>query len=606
MKKVFLSLLLTGAVAGFINAQESVGGIPWSMSNKAVLDNGRVSVLSLPTPDYAKALTEDEYNESIGRPGKYRAALGVNTNINLAAGNFTYLNDGSIVWRLQVTVPTSKAIKIEYADFLMPKGVTYFVSNGNRNQLMGGYDYTSNANSQTMAHDMVQGDVVNLEMDIQPGVDLNKIQFQVNRVFGLYRGINRINNTFGDAQIQATYGLGESDTCQINANCPVVTPWYALSSATAHIWITSADTAGATGGWCSGTLIANTKKDCRPYFLTASHCDGENSYSSDHFKFWEFTFDLRAPRCEGGGTPNTSRVLKGADFRSRSYYTIPPGQSSGPLLGDFLLLELKDPSSKLKEWNRMLAGWDRSNTVSNDNNWVGFHHPSGDVMKFTQFNKVDSMGVFNTDSAGTHWRALASRGGIQPGSSGSGLWQANKGRLLGDLTGGPTPTQRNTCKKGNESEYSKIWHNWYNDFDSLVFFDSVSYVNAGNSRLQPFLDPGNTGAMVLDPMYAAPTCSSITYAPTAVNDVKVLEGGILIYPNPSTGVVNMTLNLPKSQDLKIDIVNILGQKVQSYIVKEATLNQQANFDLSAYPNGIYLFKISTDNESITRKVVIKK
>jgi len=605
MKKVFLSLLLTGAVAGFTNAQESVGGIPWSMSNKAALENSRVTVLNLPTPDYAKALQEDQYNESIGRPGKYRAALGVNTNINLSVGNFTYLNDGSIVWRLQVTVPTSQAIKIEYADFMMPKGVTYFVSNGNKNQLMGGYDYTSNANSQTMAHDMVQGDVVNMEMDIKPGVDLNKIQFQVNRVFGLYRGANVVNNTFGDADIKAVFGFDESDTCQININCPVAAPWYTFTAAVAHIWITSSDTAGATGGWCSGTLIANTKKDCRPYFLTASHCDGENSYSSDHFKYWEFTFDLRAPLCRGGGNPNTSKVIKGADFRARSYYTIPAGQSTGPLYGDFLLLELKDPSNKLKTWNRYMAGWDRSNNVNADKMWIGFHHPAGDVMKFTQFNRNDSMGNFNTADSfkGTHWLTRALKGGIQPGSSGSGLWQANTGRLIGDLTGGPTPTAENTCKVGNISDYSKIWHNWYNEYDSVNYWNGT--INASNSRLQPFLDPNNGTSLTMNPMFAG-ACTLDTFHPTAVNDVKLLEDGVALYPNPSTGLVNLTLNLQKTKNLTVDIVNILGQRMQSYIIKDASLNQQANFDLSAYPNGIYLFKISADDASITRKIIIRK
>jgi len=607
MKKVFLSLLLTGTVAGFINAQESVGGIPWSMSNKVALENSRASVLSLPAPDYAKALKEDQYNEANGRPGMYRTALGVKTDIKLSSGSFTYLNDGSIVWRLQVNIPTSQALKIQYDKFMLPEGVTYFVQNGNKNQLIGGFDNTSNANPETMTHDMVQGDVVNMEMDIKAGVDLNKIQFEVGYVYGMYRGANTVNNTFGDANIQAVFGLGESDTCQINLNCPIASPWYIYSTAVAHIWITSADTAGATGGWCSGTLIANTKKDCKPYFLTASHCDDKNSYTSDGFKFWEFTFDFRAPLCEGGGKPNTSKVIKGAEFRARSYFTIQPGASTGPLWGDFILLELKDPSSKLKTWNRYLAGWDRSNLPKRDSLWIGFHHPSGDVMKFTSFNKIDSLGFFNTDSAGTHWKVLTRKGGIQPGSSGSGLWQASTGRLMGDLSGGPTPTARNTCKAGNESEYSKIYHNWYNEFDSLVFFDSIPGINASNSRLQPYLDPTNNGPDVLDPMLMGScTVEPFTYVPVAVNDVKLLEEGISLFPNPSSGVVNMTLNLQKTQNLNIDIVNILGQKMQSFVVKNASLSQQTNFDLSTYPNGIYLFRISSDNASITKKIIIKK
>lgn len=602
MKKVFLSLLLIGGMSGYINAQESVGGLPWSMSKKGAFVNNEVPVLNLPTPDFEKAQKEDDYNEAIGKPGKYRVALGVKTNINLTnSGSFTYLNDGSIVWRLQVTVPTSVALKIQYDDFFLPEGVTYFVQNGNRNQLMGGYDYTSNANSQTMAHDMVQGDVVNMEMDIKPGVDINKIQFQINQVFGLYRGANIVNYTFGDADVKATYGLGQSDTCQINLNCNTTHPWYVFSSAVAHIWITSADTAGATGGWCSGTLIGNTATDCKPLFLTASHCDATNSYSSPSFRFWEFTFDFRAPLCSGGGTPNTTKLIKGASFKSRSYYTIPAGQTTGPLWGDFLLLQINDPSNKLHAWDRYMAGWNRTNKTT-DNQWIGFHHPSGDVMKFTKFNKVDSTGKFNTDSAGTHWSARASAGGIQGGSSGSGLWEGTKGRLIGDLSGGITPTAINTCKPGNVSEYSKIYHNWDNTYDVQFYNDSIS---VNNSTLAPFLDPGNTGQTTLDMQKVSPSCTSVPFV-LAIHDVESLENGISLFPNPSTGLVTMTLNLEKSKNLTVEVVNVIGQVLNRYAIKNASVNQQANFDLAQYPNGIYLFKISSDNATITKKVIIRK
>lgn len=600
MKKVFLSLLLIGGMSGYINAQESVGGLPWSMSRKGAFVNNTVPVLNLPTPDFEKAKKEDDYNEAIGKPGKYRAALGVKTNINLSnSGNFTYLEDGSIVWRLQVSIPTALAIKIQYEDFWLPEGVTYFVQNGNKNQLIGGFDITSNANSQTMAHDMVQGDVVNLEMNIKPGVDINKIQFQVNDVFGLYRAANSVNYTFGDADVKATYGLGQSDTCQININCAQTYSWYLFTSAVAHIWITS----GEGGGWCSGTLVGNTAADCKPYFLTASHCDAENAYSSPHFRFWEFTFDFRAPLCAGGGKPNTSKLLKGATFQSRSFYTIPAGQSTGPLWGDFLLLRINDANNKLHEWDRYMAGWNRSDTTLGSQ-WIGFHHPSGDVMKFTRFNTAERNGKFNTDSAGTHWHARAAVGGIQGGSSGSGLWEGNTGRIIGDLSGGITPAQQFTCRPNyNYSEYSKIYHNWENTYDVQFYNDSIT---TANSKLKPFLDPSNTGQMTLDMQRVNPSCVLAPFTPTAVEDVQILENGISLFPNPSTGIVSMTLNLEKSKNLTIEIVNILGQTISKYVIKDAALSQKANFDLSSYTNGIYLFKISSENATITKKVIIRK
>jgi hypothetical protein len=70
-------------------------------------------------------------------------------------------------------------------------------------------------------------------------------------------------------------------------------------------------------------------------------------------------------------------------------------------------------------------------------------------------------------------------GTTEPGSSGSGLWDQNH-RLIGQLQGGYA-----AC--GNDLS------DWYGRF-------SVSWDGGGTgaTRLRNWLDPGNTGAMVLD------------------------------------------------------------------------------------------------------------
>jgi len=599
MKKVFLSIFLSCSVFGFVNAQESVGGIPWSMSQKSAFVNNQLPVLKLQTPDFEKAKKEDEYNESIGKPGKYRVALGVKTDVNLSSGNFTYLEDGSVVWRMQITVPSALALKLQYEKFDLPAGVTYYVQNGKKNQLIGGFDNSSVANSESMAHDMVQGDIVNLEMDIKPGVDIDRIQLHINQVYALYRGANEVNNVFEDASVTAVYGEGESNSCEVNAKCDQGKNWFTYANAVAHIWIVD----GIQGGFCSGTLISNTKKDCTPLFLTASHCDGNNAYSNSNFSQWEFTFNYWRPICGGGGTLNTSKVLKGADFQSRSYLTIPAGQESGPLYGDFLLLKLKDPASKLKNWNVYMAGWDRSENIT-DSLWIDFHHPKGDVMKFTKFSSIDSLGEFNTDSAGTHWEVHQAIGGVEPGSSGSGLWTGTTGMLIGDLSGGVTIS--NPCQVGHASQFSKISHNWTNQHDVIYYNDSIT---ANNSQLHNFLDPISSGAMTVEMAKIGSTCTDTTFRypnSTPIGAVKVLDNGVSVYPNPSSGMVNMIINLSDKSDLTVDVTNVLGQKMASYRIKNVGATKEANFDLSNLSEGIYLMRISNGDAFITRKIILKK
>ncbi|KAA5533475.1 T9SS type A sorting domain-containing protein [Taibaiella lutea] len=590
MKKVFLSLLLTGAVAGFINAQESIGGIPWSVSNKVALESSKVSVLSLPTPDYVKAQKEDEYNETIGKPGKYRVALAVNSDINLAKGSFTYLSDGRRIWRLHVEIPNSQALKLQYGDFYLPAGVTYYVQNENRKQLIGGYSYSSNTYTKSMAHEMIQGSAVNLEMDIEAGVDLSAVQFEINQVYGLYRGAERINHDYGNATTEATYDIDAADSCQINAKCAPAAPWFNYANAVAHIWITD----GNSGGFCSGTLINNTAKDCAPLFLTASHCDGNNSYSSSNFSQWEFSFNIWTPLCGGGGNINYTKVAKGADFLARSYMTIPGGSESGPLYGDFLLLKLKSSNSVLSSWGLALAGWNSAPT-STDTAWVSFHHPKGDAMKFTKMRPLNTNGSFNTAEVGTHWAAKQVIGGSEPGSSGSGIWEASTGRLIGDLSGG----SGSACTVGRSNLYSKISYTWNNEHDTAYYSNGI--VNANNSKLSKFLDPGNTNATSTEFKWLSNPCDVVS-----IQEVKELENAISLYPNPNSGFVYMKVNLAKVSELKVDVINIVGQHVGSYTLKNVGLNEEFKFDFSSFQSGVYMMSISSENVRITKKFVINK
>ena len=73
-----------------------------------------------------------------------------------------------------------------------------------------------------------------------------------------------------------------------------------------------------------------------------------------------------------------------------------------------------------------------------------------------------------------------------------------------------------------------------------------------------------------------------------VQSVSGLEA-INVYPNPSTGLVNIS-NLP--YESTIDVVNMLGQLVHS------SKANQGNYtaDLSTLPNGSYFVKISVPNE----------
>ncbi|MBZ0267849.1 proprotein convertase P-domain-containing protein, partial [bacterium] len=209
--------------------------------------------------------------------------------------------------------------------------------------------------------------------------------------------------------------------------------------------------------------------DFRPYFLTASHCDVGPGNAASVVVYWNF----ESPVCDSLGGGVLTQNQTGATFRS-SY--------AG---SDFCLLELNDDPDPA--WGVYFAGWDRSGTPPATS--VAIHHPNTDE-KAIAFNDnlVTTTSYLQNPVPGdqTHWRVDAWESGTtEPGSSGSALWNPEH-RIVGQLHGGYA-----SCLNTGASD-------WYGRLDR-------SWTGGGtaSTRLRDWLDPGNTGASVLDGAYPA-------------------------------------------------------------------------------------------------------
>src|SRR5690606_7471148 len=100
MKKIYLSALLALGIVGGAFAQESAGGFP--MSSKMVkVQNQEVAHIDLPRPDYEAIMKDNNEKESKGVARPYMVATLVTSDISLSnSGSWSYLDDGSKIWRL--------------------------------------------------------------------------------------------------------------------------------------------------------------------------------------------------------------------------------------------------------------------------------------------------------------------------------------------------------------------------------------------------------------------------------------------------------------------------------------------------------------------------
>ncbi len=86
---------------------------------------------------------------------------------------------------------------------------------------------------------------------------------------------------------------------------------------------------------------------------------------------------------------------------------------------------------------------------------------------------------------------------------------------------------------------------------------------------------------------------------TDLDDVVSDANGIEIYPNPTDG--RLYIEVSNSAIDNIVVTDITGK----VFVNKAVNADQSEIDLSSYPKGIYLVNIVTENDSYTKKVVLK-
>lgn len=82
---------------------------------------------------------------------------------------------------------------------------------------------------------------------------------------------------------------------------------------------------------------------------------------------------------------------------------------------------------------------------------------------------------------------------------------------------------------------------------------------------------------------------------TTMNDISYSEKGIVAYPNPTTGLLNINM---KDSKASIKVYNLSGELVFS----SENVSGYYSVDLSGQSNGLYLLKVKTEQESISQKI----
>ena len=156
--------------------------------------------------------------------------------------------------------------------------------------------------------------------------------------------------------------------------------------------------------------------------------------------------------------------------------------------------------------------------------------------------------------------------------------------------------QRNALGGGVFQTFTATGSTWHQATINFIYVDSVStpdtlYILFSSSSLDRHPKPGSV--LWVDD-------ASVTLA-AGINDIQLLND-ITVFPNPSSGLVNLQINQFTNLKMNsVEIYNVMGEKVYSSIMNGAS----SIIDLDK-PNGIYFLQLKTEQGIVAKKIVINR
>lgn len=154
---------------------------------------------------------------------------------------------------------------------------------------------------------------------------------------------------------------------------------------------------------------------------------------------------------------------------------------------------------------------------------------------------------------------------------------------------------------GQDQEVLKTWH--WNDLPDNWEISRNDFIESAQGNRNPFVDSVdwvcriNFGNMTLI-TNPEDLCST-----TGIEETNL--GSLSILPNPSNGLVSLSLDLRIAEMLQVDVMDIAGKRVYTNAISAAQGVSRHALDLSAVPAGIYLMQVKGQRAQATQKLVIQ-
>ena len=93
-------------------------------------------------------------------------------------------------------------------------------------------------------------------------------------------------------------------------------------------------------------------------------------------------------------------------------------------------------------------------------------------------------------------------------------------------------------------------------------------------------------------------------SPTSNVDLS-LEKYIRLLPNPTSGTIFVQLELPQTSEVQVRIYDITGKEIMTSPQQNIS-NNQLEFNLEQFVNGVYIVKVRVNNSVLAKRIVLQK
>jgi len=157
----------------------------------------------------------------------------------------------------------------------------------------------------------------------------------------------------------------------------------------------------------------------------------------------------------------------------------------------------------------------------------------------------------------------------------------------------------------------------FTEFSTEEGNDRVSVYNGSNQLIGEF-----SGQEIPDPISEETNAMFITWstnnsirdlgwsADYYIDGVGIEENigdyeNVLVYPNPSSGTLNINFDVENAGRLEVRLINLNGQLIREETVNNFDGQFNHSFDLSTEAKGIYMLSIISEKGKIDKKIVLK-